>query len=79
VSSHPPADDRLAYLIAGELNRQLSCWPVALHLAEEVVRAPAVQFELARIGMAHASGEPCGDRNCAVCWQAHFSPHLTID
>jgi hypothetical protein len=79
VSTYPPSDNRLAHLIAQELNTRLESWRVALFLAEEVVKAPEVQAELRRMNAAHAASQPCGDRNCTQCWQALFTTENTID
>lgn len=77
MSLTPPSDNRLAHLIAQQLNVHLD-WHLALLLAEEAVRSPTVQAEVQRIGQAHADAEPCGDRHCTTCWAAHFA-RSTID
>ncbi|MFI7315177.1 hypothetical protein [Streptomyces hygroscopicus] len=70
TGQYPPADDRLAHLIAQEINPHVESWAFAFWLAQGVARSPEVQAELVRIGRAHASGQPCGDRNCAACFTA---------
>lgn len=54
--TYPPADDRLRHLLAQRINCH--------------VDNPEIRAELARVAAAHASGEPCGDRNCRACFEA---------
>ncbi|MFJ8784994.1 hypothetical protein [Streptomyces sp. NPDC102476] len=67
---YPPAHDRLTHLIAQEINTSVDTWKLALWIARNVVKDPAVQAEIRRIGEAHAAGQPCGDQNCGHCFGA---------
>ncbi|MGK3107924.1 hypothetical protein [Streptomyces sp. WAC05858] len=72
MSSYPPADDRLRHLIAQEINPHVESWKLAFFIASHVVDSPAVQAEIHRIAEAHATRQPCGDRNCAACFAAQL-------
>lgn len=75
--TYPPADDRLTHLIAQEINCHVDTWKLAFFIAQTVVASPEVQAELRRIATAHASGKPCGDRNCEPCFTARFNTEET--
>lgn len=76
--TYPPADDRLTHLIAQEINPHVVSWKFAFWLAQGIVKDPAVQAEIRRIGKAHAAGQSCGDRNCEACWNARLEPYRPI-
>lgn len=70
---YPPADDRLRHLLAQRINCHVDTWKLAFFIAGAIVDDPAIRAEMARIAAAHTAGEPCGDRNCAHCWNASLA------
>ncbi|MGW2920340.1 hypothetical protein ACWDBF_21115 [Streptomyces angustmyceticus] len=73
MSSYPPADDRLRHLLAQEINLSVDTWKLAFWIADGITKSPEIRRELDRIAAAHAAGQPCGDRNCQHCFDAHLT------
>jgi hypothetical protein len=73
MSSYPPADDRLRHLIAQQVNCDVDTWKLAFWIANGIVKCPEIRAEFRRIETAHTVGQPCGDRNCDVCFAAKFA------
>lgn len=68
--TYPPADDRLRHLLAQRINCHVDTWKLAFFIADVIADDPEIRTELDRIAAAHAANEPCGDRNCASCFNA---------
>ncbi len=73
MSAYPPADDRLRHLLAQRINCHVDRWKLAFFIAGAIVDDPEIYAEMERIADAHASGKPCGDRNCRACFTAQFT------
>lgn len=71
--SYPPADDRLRHLLAQRINCHVATWKLAFFIAGAVIDDPAIRAEMDRIAAAHAAGQPCGDRNCAACFNTQLA------
>lgn len=68
--TYPPADDRLKHLLAQEVNLSVETWKLAAWIADGIAKNPEIRAEMERIATAHHSGQPCGDRHCARCFEA---------
>lgn len=75
--TYPPADDRLKHLLAQEINLSVDTWKLAFWIADGIVKSPEIRAELERIAAAHAAGQPCGDRQCELCWTAQLNADPT--
>jgi hypothetical protein len=73
MTIYPPPDDRLKHLIAQEINLSIGNWKLAFWIANGIVNSPDIRSELDRIAVAHAAGEPCGDRQCRRCFEAQLT------
>ncbi|MFF2228987.1 hypothetical protein ACFVV7_37375 [Streptomyces globisporus] len=74
TATYPPADDRLKHLLAQEINLSVDTWKLAFWIADGIVKSPEIRAELERIADAHHTGQPCGDRHCAHCFEAQTAP-----
>ncbi|MFG3046303.1 hypothetical protein ACGFZR_15405 [Streptomyces sp. NPDC048241] len=77
--SYPPTDDRLRHLLAQQINCYVDTWKLAFFIAGGLVDDPAIRREIDRIGAAHASAQPCQDRNCQACFEAQLVPDQETD